>query len=447
MHEGLTPLEFDNLKQQKIATTVDVRGVEWWKLTQQQLNERIAKFGIGGKGLAKSIWEQGPDFFTRITGLGEVDTSVLSTTISKETSPMGWFLYYFKEASLRADKTSSQTASLLRIAQKYLRKKLTGGVELKTPLEQVDQTELRTDLTALLEIGFTKFPGYGAGYDPSDCSDVALLQFNRHGQAYQEIDFRWRADSRPFSAVRDADGFKTKADSEGYAVANGMRAPYHPYSDPGVRKYLWFRRGQTDNCLYTVISVGKSSDWKSYLPFPKLDQALPAALFNGGSAPISTKYTQRFAMCQTDKGVESIKLPCTETWLYMFLLTGFVLETSRIQSKILNGDAYPEEGVRDIPLSDIYGAVKYYRFHHGPGDEDGFTALPQPGGAPVHENPFFAEAKYSDRGKRLLDAAFVDAAGSGPISVRWSATGYETVPAEFVFSGKKIKVLRLSEQR
>ncbi|HXI19753.1 MAG TPA: hypothetical protein VNH46_01630, partial [Gemmatimonadales bacterium] len=428
-------------------TTPDVRTIEWWKLTEEQFQQRTQTFSSTNRTLARTIWEGGPDFFSRIGSLNDVDTAVLSQRIAGETSAEGWFIYFFKEAKAMAHVggTAAQR-DLLRIAQTYLRKGPT-GVEFKEALTRVDQSQLRKDMTDLLQIGFHRFSGFGEGYDPSDCSDAALLQYRRTGQVYQDIDFRWRADSRPFSAVRDTDGFRTKADSEGYARANGMREPYHPFSDPSTRKYLWFRRMQADNCLYTVISIGQVAPWKSFLPFPKVEKTLDKRLFSATDrAPLSTKYSERFALCRVNGGTESIKLPVTETWLYMFLLTGFVLETGRIQEHV-KVSAFPEEGVKEIPLRDIFGAVKFYRFHHGPDDADGFTALPEPGGMLQHQNALFQKAKYSERGFTLLQDSFKEVAESGPISVKWSATGFSDIDKAFNFKGRKIEVLGLSLQR
>ncbi len=380
----------------------------------------------------------------------DLDTSALAQGLVSETSRLGWFLYFLKEAKLRGDKTEQQRQSLLRVIQKYLQKKQPGpGLEFKAPVGSVDPLVLRADMTELLKIGFSAMCGFGEGHGASDCSDAALLQFRRSGQVYQEVDYRWRADSRDFEAVKSSQGFHTKADSEGYAKANGMRDPYHPFSDPAIRKYLWFRRGQTDNCLYTVVSIGKSSDWKSYLPFPKVERTLAAELFSASSrAPLSSKYSEKYAMCKVGGISRSIKLPVTETWLYMFLLTGLVVETNRIQAELLGGkDSFPEEGVQEIPMADIFGAIKFYRFHHGPDDEDGFTAVPASGGVLQFRNPFFQESKYSKKGFDKLLAAFSEAPGSGPVSLRWTASGYAAIPSKFRFRGDEIEVTGLSLQQ
>ncbi len=412
--------------------------------------KQLAAAARKGTGLGTKVQQTAtPEELRRATE-SDLDTSVLAQGLASETSRLGWFLYFLKEAKLRSDKTEQQRVALLKIIQKYLHKKVPGpGLEFKSPLDSVDQNELRADLTVLLRIGFSAMCGFGEGHDESDCSDAALIQFRRNGQVYQDIDYRWRADSRDFESIKSAKGFHTKADSEGYAKANGMRDTYHPFSDPAIRKYLWFRRGQTDNCLYTVVSIGKSNDWKSYLPFPKVEKTLHAGLFDKSArAPISSKYSEKFAMCKVGGLTKSVKLPVTETWLYMFLLTGLVIETNRIQSELLGGkDAFPEEGVQEIPLADIFGAVKFYRFHHGPDDEHGFTAVPEPGALIHFRNPFFQETKYSKKGFEMLLREFSGAPQSKPVSVKWTANGYADIPGKFTFKGEELEIVGLSAQQ
>lgn len=451
MHEGLSEAEFEALKQRAIRTN-QVKEIEWWKLTEKQLESRIGKFNVPAQETARKIWTVGPGWDTEIDKLGDVKLYELKP--KSETSIVGWFKYFLQEALNTTPLSANDSATILRICKAYLKKRnWREGTELKAPLESADPNTLRQDLTSLLRIGFHKFSGFGADYDQNDCSDVALLQFRRSGQVYQEIDYRFRADSRDFQSIKQSDGFHAKADSEGYAKANLMRAPFHPFSDPQVRKYLWFRRGQTDNCLYSVVSVGTTMDWEGYLPFPKVYEALDARLFSEPNmVPMSNSFSQRFAMCRVDgKSIESIKLPCTETWIYMFLLNGFVLETNRIQ-KHINPEStpFPEEGVRDIPLQDVFGAIRFYRFHHGPKDDDGFTAVVDPSGAvEQYTNPFFQAAKYSNRGYEKLRSVFqamYDKASAGPMSMRWTATGHQTIDSKFDYCGKNLEVLEMSLQ-
>jgi hypothetical protein len=257
-----------------------------------------------------------------------------------------------------------------------------------------------------------------------------------------KVKAKWRADSRKYADIKAANGFLTKSHSEGYAKFANLSAPWHPMSTDLGQRWLWFRKSQKDNCLYSVVSVGKAGkEWKTYLPYPLIK--LSGGKVTGLRGYLGTKKVK----CVPAAGGAAVELaiPVSETYLYLFVLAGLILDTGAMQGK---GD-YPEMGVGDIPFKNVYGAVRFLRYHLGDvntvTDDSGVLCV-QAGVERNDDNYTTIRASYGQKLFDTMGARFDTAAKlATPVAAKWSPSGEGFVELQpfqhtFTYNGNSYKI-------
>ncbi len=355
-----------------------------------------------------------------------------------------WLKYFLMECNMIGGSTlpAEQVEDVINTLLSFKDEKK-GDLEIRYgSFDNIPADKMRGLMTKLLTWGFDKIPGNAVDLQAGDSTVHQLSDYMRQITGEERYQYAWRSDSRAFADIVDSEGFMAKGRSEKYAQAFGMRAPWHPYSDPNVRKYMWFRKGQRDNCLYSIVSIAKTeenADWRAYLPFPLLKDA-----------PWGVSDKQ--VMCRVDGKWVTLKLGVSTTWLYLFVMSDLlVLDTGKLQGH----EAFPEQGAAGIPLENIYGAIRFVRIYHAPAGDNptaekgaeldavGLSALPV-------EAVYGAKHKYAmamrwgEERRNKVAAVFDAAAHSGPVHVGWKPTGFAELKPAFDLGGKKVELSMLS---
>ena len=409
--------------------------IEWWKATRE---ERVAleKLVAPGREQVKCRTALS-NFCTPISP--ESALGAIQGAVTAEFDRSGWFKYYYYEANGavggKPDGDPSR-ALVIDIANSFFAK-AGGAFYTKRSYDSVDATPFKQLLYVLLTIGFDRVPATKEHLLAGDSSSAMIMNYMRwagdapaaglqtpDGDVKRvQAQFKWRCDSRPYDAVSRSNGFLTKANSDGYASSKNLRAAWHPFSDEGPRSYLWFRKGQTDNCLYSVVSVG-TGDWQAFAVYPKIS-------LSGGKASMLNGYlgTRRVRVRDAKSAAKKeVELAVSETYLYLFLQVGLVFDTGAAQG----GNAYPEVGMAGIPMRNIYGALRFVRYHLGPpdsvSDDDGMVVVVDRAG--VHTNDDDARSIEASCGQDLYQAAtrlFNKVRDAPPTGVRWTPNGYSMI--------------------
>lgn len=412
-------------------TAVDA-GIEWPAVSVPQKNELLALVRAGARQ------SDCKDLLSDYTLNVAVDPSVLQPFVTAVHDRSGWLQYYLTEAAGVKNKLGAGDKKILQTIMNalfYKKSKTAGGAgagacDLKQPLDAIPDDLFRAILYELLVIGFERIPSTCEAAVAGSASDAAIIgRLLWAGDAAAvagtpikvvRVKPKWRGDSRSYADIKAANGFQTKAHSEQYARDNNLSAPWHPLSSDLGKRWLWFRKTATDNCLYTIVSVGKAGkEWKTYLPYPLIK------LSGGKVAGVRGYKGTRKVKCQPVAGGSPVMLdlPVTETYLYLFVMAGLALDTGAMQGK----DAYPEVGVGSIPFKNVFGAVKVVRYHLGEvdkvTDDDGVLAVVTESFRNDDDHltirASYGQELFTKLGERFDSAARL----AGPVAVRWKATG------------------------
>jgi hypothetical protein len=353
-----------------------------------------------------------------------------------------WFQEYLMES---ARGVSQQEKKLLQEAFNKLLYKAGSATNLKmkTELNAIPAQKLREILLVFLQTGFLRVPSTNEAL-LNEAFEDHVRGAMKHYSGPKQYKMRWRSDSRSYDDIRQAGGFLAKARSaESYAQSLGLREPWHPFSDPAVRKYMWFRKGHADNCLNTVVSVGIAKDWQAYLPFP-LMRDYPNKL-----------QKKRLMIKVANNQFKPVTIGVAYTWLYLFIMSDLLAFKTGEVGATFGEAAYPEIGVAGIPVGNVYGAVKFARVYHaefpnvlnaqtgGALDEAGFTAYPIAHIEPPRTQFMFANVQPPPPGVIAVRNAFNAVIHTEPVHVRWTSGGFSNVPAAFDIGGTSVQLTAL----
>lgn len=422
--------------------------IEWWTCDFKQRSD-LQKLVAGGaqQAACKTLLAR---LCTELS-IGDCKTAISNFT-TDEFDRSGWLQYMFTEAAgavgSKPDKDPDRRL-VIDIGNSFFFKNGSNFGQ-KFAYDAVDAKVFKQLLYVLLTIGFDRVPATKEHILAGDSSSALIMSHMLWAGNDDEdspvapgtgaikripIQYKWRCDSRPYSEVSSANGFATKSNSEGYARSKSLREAWHPFSDEGPRSYMWFRKGQTDNCLYNVVSVG-TGNWQGFVVYPKID-------LSGGAVNRLRGYLgTRKVKCKNAKtnAVVLLDLPVSETYLYLFLQIGLVFDTGSAQG----GTAYPEVGMASIPMKNIFGALRFVRYHLGPEstvkDDDGMIVVCDK--SKTHENSDDAHSIRASCGRGVYGATavqFETVKNAAPLNVKWTATGYSEQPANtpFDFGGEK----------
>jgi hypothetical protein len=470
-----------------------------WATTLQASKDRMIA-AIKKKLAQKPLVPTGPRpaAWNDIAGIGAAE---LPSSLD-QANPGYWFNYFWKEAKEAAKSDSGIQARLLDVfnwlfekegevrvnvkidtselgrdyadqrrgnpdyevtaAGEVFKKESRNKYRLKESWEDLARTkpnELKAQLQTLLEIGFIRMPatrGKHAEMTSDDTRDAQMIdvlqgkisEFTRRQKKGPtpdqiEVGIGWRGDSRAFDTIRQEDGFFRKCDpSKGYAPGHGLTAAWNPLSDPQNQEFFWFRKNQNDNCLFTVISVGEHEDYRAFLPFPKFqDQGSPRPF------PVWVRID--------GKDNYTLTLPGYDNWLYLCIYSGVVLDTQGLQLReVLPGErnakagSFPERGQRKIKMKNIFGGLRFVKFFHDPSDNEGLTAVLDYRTIRLTSD-FIDLSTRSARFKKAapeLERRFRKATRDGVVHLKWTPTGFATVPAAFTYQGHQIEITRLGSE-
>jgi hypothetical protein len=402
-------------------------GIEWWTAGAVQKKELLSLVKDGSaKGECVKLLS---DYTLR----APVDSKVVQPFVTDEFNRSGWFQYYYSEASAVKNEMPGPQKTLLETITNvffYTQSKSgqPGTYGMKLPFDSVPDDLFRGVLYELMTMGFKKIPAHRKQAIAGNSLDVALvgkLLWAGNPDKVQgsevkviPVECKWRGDSRPYHEVRDANGFTTKAASDAYAIAKNLSANWHPMSTDLGRAWLWFRKNQKDNCLYSVVSVGKTSDWKTYLAYPLIK--LSGGVVNKMRGYLGTRKVK----CIPAGGGAAVllDLPVSETYLYLFVVAGLALDTGAMQGK----SEYPEIGVGKIPLKNVFGTIRFVRVHLGDvdtvTDDDGVICMPS--GVTLNDDtPTSIQCSYGQVFWDKMNMQFKKASEKGYTAIKWSPSG------------------------
>lgn len=445
----------------------DASDVAWWRVNTSQKNTLI---GLAQKKDEESgvNWKLPGSITSWVKGYClKQSVTVASKWVNSNVIPgdkhdrAGWLNYYLMECTMdRGFLVSKTDSNNVEDALNMLASKnpegVPGAMRLKTgskagSIGSISDARLRDIMTIFLKAGFDSLPGSVKEFNNKDTSRDHLMNFVRKiGGNRETLSFCWRADTRSFQDIVDDGGFQAKCNSKNNEtlVRHNLDKAWHPFQDASIKKFMWFRKGQKDNCLYSVISIGNSEHWKDYLSFPLVRDHK------------SWNMTDKKVLVKKDGSYQSVTLGVSWTYLYLFVLSDLILaDTEKIQEwitaeklrlkegKSVGGGAFPERAARAIPMENIFGAVKIIRIHHADkataDDDHGFTARP----VSYHLNYTHALAIKERWGVEAdkLETEFMAAFRTDLVHRRWSPTGSVELPT--IDNGLEVSVATFSKVR
>jgi hypothetical protein len=305
-----------------------------------------------------------------------------------------WFEYFWQEAKMRGD-----SVSLLAILKKVIKKNPgtnTGSVSYSFTTDAALNQAMEPNnpifwlgvLTELLKLGFYAVnpkeiqgnqaqPPTNIGTNTfANCMlDEQYIKYVKETDM-TKLDIFFRGESRDWNTIILHGGTKRLVDVGTMARDMRMDQDWHPFKYPEINQFLWFRKGQADNDYYTVVSV--AMDIRVSSCYPKIDEervySFPKKLVADWDASEVKKHRLNLALVELVDGTRKVVV-VTKNTVYMFVINnGVVLDTQKAGSDI-GGRSYPEKGVLEIPLDNIFGYFSLERFHHGYDPGDGFTAF------------------------------------------------------------------------
>jgi hypothetical protein len=204
-------------------------------------------------------------------------------------------------------------------------------------------------LEKLLKIGYQKYENeYVVGWEAveAEAFNLALDE--------SEAKFVFRCDGRDPKKIEAQDGTKCRADIDQLAKEIGFDEEWHPFKDrDSNRKEMWFRRGQSDNDLNTLVSL--SPELEAAAGFPLLDEA---GLQKKASDITPTEFKDIQQKAQKVPNLElaevtwpskTEKLYTVRSFVYVILLDAGdrYCATKALQTHY-GQDAFPELGVRSV---------------------------------------------------------------------------------------------------
>lgn len=305
---------------------------------------------------------------------------------------------------------------------------------------------LRSHLRAALDLGFDwmQWPASTAGAKSASLAGlVSYMQEIQHKTVHTPLVWRTE-DRRTLTELRNT-GFTQQVAAEQRIQVLGMDQAWNPYSTDEVRGRLWYRRQNTDNCLYTGISVALHPFASLVFPKITLSPTTLAPVANAVNAAIAQGRSPESALLDANGEVRSnfapyiarLELPGNKFKLCLYsrartilmALEGKYLDTQGVQSmgQRDRSQAFPEYGCLGIAGSNVFAQIELHRFFHAWRDDEGFTAFVNRAGCELVNRDAivacFGEARAQTDYYAKVRQAYGDVADNGPYGLAWAAGG------------------------
>lgn len=317
---------------------------------------------------------------------------------------------------------------------------------------------LRSHLRAALDLGFDwmQWPKEKIGGTPSASTLVAVKHMMEIKAKTLHTPLVWRTeDRRTMRALRKEVGFTQQVTVDHRVTALGMDQPWNPYSTEEVRGRLWYRRYNTDNCLYTGISVALHPF--ASLVFPKItlsattlapvanlvlkairEGGRPADVLLKPNGEVHDQYAEHVALLQLPGQPNRLVLYSRARTILM-ALEGKYLNTQAVQAggKADLSQSFPEYGSVGISPENVFAQVELHRFFHGWSDDEGFTAFVNPANCDIIGRSAimqcFPEVKARTEYAAMVEKTYSDLRTGGPYGLAWAAggMGHDKVDMQF----------------
>lgn len=175
------------------------------------------------------------------------------------------------------------------------------------------------------------------------------------GKQIHSVGFRGDTRDPDTLASHDNGAFVPKAQSPYQIGKYNLDKRWHPFFDAQVRNTMYWREGQADNDLFTVVSIAK--DVATSTKFPLLNDAPPDlnVIPNGAKVTVLNKLKQK----------ETKQLTVSTMYSYM------VIADEGYNTEEFQKSKFPEIGVAKIPAENFLASLDVLRIHFGPDGDDG----------------------------------------------------------------------------
>lgn len=225
------------------------------------------------------------------------------------------------------------------------------------------QDDLRGLLKEMMDKGFTPWKLKAKKPDEVEAGpkpgSSLLPKIDALGKQIQSVGFRGDARDPAALASHDNGAFVPKAQSPYQIRKFNLDKRWHPFFDAVVRNPVYWREGQADNDLFTVVSIAK--DIATSTKFPLLNDRPPElrVIPNGATVTLLNKLKQR----------ETKQLTVSTMYSYM------VIADEGYNTEEFQTSKFPEIGVAQIPAENFLASLKVVRIHFGPDGDDGHVVF------------------------------------------------------------------------
>ena len=176
----------------------------------------------------------------------------------------------------------------------------------------------------------------------------------------QEYGVGFRGDARDHAKLieHDQGAFRPKIKTPFAINKYNLNATWNPFSDDDVKNNMYWREGQADNDLFTVVSVAK--DFATSTKFPLIDDPGPDLKIYPNGATL--KLRNPVSKNEYDQ-------PATVSRMYVYMVTAD--EGYDTQSYQTKESSFPEIGVKGIAAEKFLARMEVIRIHYGATGDDG----------------------------------------------------------------------------
>jgi hypothetical protein len=218
------------------------------------------------------------------------------------------------------------------------------------------QEAARALLRGMMDKGFTPWEQKSKTKPGPTKGKKLLPKIDALGKQLKAVGFRGDARDLETLAKHDGGAFLSKSQSAYQVGKYNMEKEWNPFSDQVVRNTMYFREGQADNDLFTVVSVAK--DFATSSKFPLIDDPPSELRTFVDGATVEFEHV-------ASKTRETRSVTVTTSFVYMVIADeGYNTEAEQVSK-------FPEIGVKSIPKENFLATLDVVRLHFGRTGDDG----------------------------------------------------------------------------